>query len=198
MDERRARLAAVAARGRQSQGADRELGLRLRSRAAAVALSRGRCADRRARCAAEARGARRGRHLRAVSHRLGAAARLRASTATARSVSHDNLALDPRKLTAGLLNAAAGRGARLYAPVEATAFEHSADGVEVATADGRRSPRDMWCWRRATSCGHRAGARPPGHLDLGDRDQAAEGAALAGRGVHLGGVGPVSLSAHHR
>lgn len=51
-------------------------------------------------------------------------------------VSHDNLALDPRKLTAGLLNDARARGARLYAPTEATAFRHSAEGVEVATAGG--------------------------------------------------------------
>ncbi|MFT3973636.1 MAG: FAD-binding oxidoreductase [Amaricoccus sp.] len=47
-----------------------------------------------------------------------------------------NLALDPRKLTAGLLLAAQARGARLHAPVEATAFAHSADGVDVATAGG--------------------------------------------------------------
>ena len=51
-------------------------------------------------------------------------------------VSFDNLALDPRKLTAGLLNAARARGARLYAPVEATAFSHSAGGVVAATAGG--------------------------------------------------------------
>lgn len=51
-------------------------------------------------------------------------------------VSHGNLALDPRKLTAGLLNDARARGARLYAPAEATAFRHSAGGVEVATAGG--------------------------------------------------------------
>lgn len=50
--------------------------------------------------------------------------------------SHDNLTLDPRKLTSGLLRVAAARGARLHAPAEATAFEHAADGVEVATADG--------------------------------------------------------------
>ncbi len=52
-------------------------------------------------------------------------------------VSHDNLALDPRKLTAGLLNAARAQGARLYAPAEATAFEHAADGVLVATSGGQ-------------------------------------------------------------
>jgi glycine/D-amino acid oxidase-like deaminating enzyme len=51
-------------------------------------------------------------------------------------VSHDNLALEPRKLTSGLLRAAAARGARLHAPVEATRFAHSATGVEVETAGG--------------------------------------------------------------
>lgn len=50
--------------------------------------------------------------------------------------SHGNLALDPRKLTAGMLLAAKARGARLHAPVEAVAFQHSAEGVEVATAAG--------------------------------------------------------------
>lgn len=51
-------------------------------------------------------------------------------------LSHGNLALDPRKLTAGLLQAAIKRGAKCYAPVEATAFRHSRDSVEVGTAGG--------------------------------------------------------------
>ena len=51
-------------------------------------------------------------------------------------LSHDNLALDPRKLTASLLNIARSRGARLYKSVEATAFEHSGSGLSVATAAG--------------------------------------------------------------
>lgn len=51
-------------------------------------------------------------------------------------LSHDNLALDPRKLTAGLLNIAHTRGARFYGNVEATEFEHSGNGVRVATKDG--------------------------------------------------------------
>ncbi|MCO6386547.1 FAD-binding oxidoreductase [Aliihoeflea sp. 40Bstr573] len=51
-------------------------------------------------------------------------------------LSHDNLALDPRKLTAGLLNLARSRGARLYANVEATTFVHGKDGVSVETASG--------------------------------------------------------------
>lgn len=40
-------------------------------------------------------------------------------------LSHDNLALDPRKLTAGLLLKALERGARLHAPVEATEIAQS-------------------------------------------------------------------------
>ncbi|MDP3898688.1 MAG: FAD-dependent oxidoreductase [Mesorhizobium sp.] len=51
-------------------------------------------------------------------------------------VSPDNLALDPRKLTAGLLLKAGQRGARFYAPVEATTFESDKEGVRVATRGG--------------------------------------------------------------
>ncbi len=51
-------------------------------------------------------------------------------------LSRDNLALDPRKLTAGLLNHARDRGARFYKKVEATEFVHAKDGVEVATKHG--------------------------------------------------------------
>lgn len=51
-------------------------------------------------------------------------------------LSQGNLALDPRKLTASLLNRAAAFGARLHAPVEATTIEHSSSGVLVATGDG--------------------------------------------------------------
>lgn len=51
-------------------------------------------------------------------------------------LSRDNLALDPRMLTAGLLLKALERGARFCAPVEATAIEDSRDGVTVATTSG--------------------------------------------------------------
>ncbi|MFO1142408.1 MAG: FAD-binding oxidoreductase [Amaricoccus sp.] len=51
-------------------------------------------------------------------------------------LSFGNLALDPRKLTAGLLLAAHARGARLLAPADAVDFEHGADGVTVATRGG--------------------------------------------------------------
>jgi glycine/D-amino acid oxidase-like deaminating enzyme len=51
-------------------------------------------------------------------------------------LSHGNVALDPRKLVAGLLNLAAQRKARLYAPVEAITMRHAKDEVVVETASG--------------------------------------------------------------
>ncbi|MBZ9986812.1 FAD-binding oxidoreductase [Mesorhizobium sp. BH1-1-5] len=51
-------------------------------------------------------------------------------------LSHGNLALDPRKLTSGLLSAALQRKARFHAPAEATAIEGNRLGVTVATRDG--------------------------------------------------------------
>jgi len=50
--------------------------------------------------------------------------------------SSGNVALDPRKLTAGLLLRVIERGARCYAPVEAAGIEHTRDEVTVATAAG--------------------------------------------------------------
>lgn len=51
-------------------------------------------------------------------------------------VSPGNLALDPRRLTAGLLRCALERGAECHAPVEATTIAGARDGVSVATAGG--------------------------------------------------------------
>jgi glycine/D-amino acid oxidase-like deaminating enzyme len=51
-------------------------------------------------------------------------------------LSYGNLALDPRRLTAGLLLKAAARGARFHSPVEAVTFEAGSQGVSVATRDG--------------------------------------------------------------
>nr|WP_210315027.1 FAD-dependent oxidoreductase [Aminobacter aganoensis] len=51
-------------------------------------------------------------------------------------LSHGNLALDPRKLTAGLLLTAGQRKARFYAPAEATGIASSRDEVTVATRGG--------------------------------------------------------------
>jgi len=51
-------------------------------------------------------------------------------------LSSGNIALDPRKLTAGLLLKALERKARFYTPVEATKIEDSANEVVVATGDG--------------------------------------------------------------
>ncbi|WP_309163783.1 FAD-dependent oxidoreductase [Pelagibacterium sp. H642] len=52
-------------------------------------------------------------------------------------LSQGNLALDPVKLTTGLLTRAAERGARIYAPEEAADFVHSSNGVTVRTKSGR-------------------------------------------------------------
>lgn len=51
-------------------------------------------------------------------------------------ISAENLVLDPRKLTAGLLLAAAARGARFHAPAEATRFETGKDAIRVGTKNG--------------------------------------------------------------
>jgi glycine/D-amino acid oxidase-like deaminating enzyme len=51
-------------------------------------------------------------------------------------LSHANLALDPRKLTAGLLLKALERGARFYGPAEATVIKDGALAVHVETRDG--------------------------------------------------------------
>jgi len=51
-------------------------------------------------------------------------------------LSHGNLALDPRKLTAGLLLKALERKAHFYAPAQATAIEDSHERVVVATSGG--------------------------------------------------------------
>jgi glycine/D-amino acid oxidase-like deaminating enzyme len=51
-------------------------------------------------------------------------------------VSRGNLSLDPRKLTAGLLLKALERGARYYAPTEATAIKGGRSEVTIATKDG--------------------------------------------------------------
>jgi glycine/D-amino acid oxidase-like deaminating enzyme len=74
-----------------------------------------------------------------IAARYLTASELRTEYGVARAgaiVSHDNLALDPRKLTAGLLIAARSRGAQMLAPVEATAFEHGREAVTVATREG--------------------------------------------------------------
>lgn len=51
-------------------------------------------------------------------------------------LSHGNLALDPRKLTAGLLLKSLTRKARFYAPVEATTIEHGRGQVAIGTSLG--------------------------------------------------------------
>jgi glycine/D-amino acid oxidase-like deaminating enzyme len=51
-------------------------------------------------------------------------------------LSTGNIQLDPRKLSAGMLNLARQRGAKFFAPAEAVALEHDAGGVTVATKAG--------------------------------------------------------------
>lgn len=51
-------------------------------------------------------------------------------------LSHDNLVLDPRKLTAGMFANACKRKARLFAPVEAVHIASGRDHVDIETADG--------------------------------------------------------------
>ncbi|PZQ48524.1 MAG: FAD-dependent oxidoreductase [Rhodovulum sulfidophilum] len=51
-------------------------------------------------------------------------------------VSPGNLALDPRKLAAGLMRAAIARGARAYAPAEALDFKRAPGALRVETAGG--------------------------------------------------------------
>lgn len=66
------------------------------------------------------------------------AGRMRARVGIDRAaiLSDGNLALDPRRLAAGLLKAAAERGARLHAPVEADGFSYDGDGGTVSTRQG--------------------------------------------------------------
>ena len=49
---------------------------------------------------------------------------------------YGSLAADPRRLTAGFLKVALGRGARLLTPVEITAVESDRSGVSATTAQG--------------------------------------------------------------
>ena len=51
-------------------------------------------------------------------------------------LAYDDVALDPRRLTSGYLNAAIERGARLFAPVDVTDVEAGANGVSARTAGG--------------------------------------------------------------
>lgn len=48
----------------------------------------------------------------------------------------ENIAVDPRKLTSGLLNKAIKRGAKVFSPVEARLFQSLSDVVNVGTKQG--------------------------------------------------------------
>jgi glycine/D-amino acid oxidase-like deaminating enzyme len=51
-------------------------------------------------------------------------------------LSFNDLAVDPRRMTAGYLLTAMGRGAKIYTPVQAAGVEHSREGIAVATVKG--------------------------------------------------------------
>lgn len=51
--------------------------------------------------------------------------------------SRGNLSLNPRQLTAGLIEIALTRGAKLHAPVEVAAVTPHRDGADVVTSDGK-------------------------------------------------------------
>ncbi|MBN9022589.1 MAG: FAD-binding oxidoreductase [Rhizobiales bacterium] len=51
-------------------------------------------------------------------------------------LAHGDMALDPRRLTAGYLNVALGRGAAMHAPVEVTDIDTDGDGATALTAGG--------------------------------------------------------------
>jgi glycine/D-amino acid oxidase-like deaminating enzyme len=51
-------------------------------------------------------------------------------------LSYDNFSADPRRLTAGFLNAAVARGVRVYAPVEVDGIHATRGGVEAGTKEG--------------------------------------------------------------
>jgi glycine/D-amino acid oxidase-like deaminating enzyme len=66
---------------------------------------------------------------RTLKHRFGIAR-------AAALLAHDDFALDPRKLTAGYLNVAIGRGARVFTPAEVVEVVTSKSGVMAVTRDG--------------------------------------------------------------
>ena len=194
-------LAAVPAGGRQPRGPDRGARHPLRPGAAAVALPRRRPCSTPAALREEAAARRAAGIVRAYLDAGRARARPTAWPREAAILSHDNLALDPRKLTAGLWRARAGRGAPgCTRRSRRWASSTRRDGVEVATAGGP-----------VISAGHvvlatgyeltapRAGRGARGHLDLGDRHAAAAAAPLAARGDDLGGVRrPISTCGRRR
>ena len=95
-------------------------------------------------------------------------------------LSAGNLALDPRKLASGLFHAAAQKGARFYAPVEATGFETASDKVTVPTKDGPVITAGAVILATGYELTDIVPARrPPDHLDMGDRHQAAAEGAVA-------------------
>ena len=110
---------------------------------------------------------------------------------------YDNLAADPRAMTAALLkDRSAQRRAHLFAGKDR---ERGIPKNIRRRKNGNRPnhPRKKPDLRhRLRIAERRADQRPQDHLDLGDRDQAAEKETLAGRMPDLGGVRSLSLYAH--
>jgi glycine/D-amino acid oxidase-like deaminating enzyme len=111
---------------------------------------------------------------------------------------YDNVAADPRAMTAVLLKTAAQKGARIYSPVKIVSVEPRKTFVAAKTEDGQtiRAKNLIFATGYELPKGvPRKG--PQDHLDLGDRDQAAAEQTLARGMPDLGGVGSVSLYAHN-
>ena len=126
---------------------------------------------------------------------------LRARFGIARSAAllgYGNLAIDPRKVTLGLLREAATHGAKLLCPVDIVGIE--AKRTESHGHGGKRQTHSLppsGVRQRLRAAETRAEQRTSDRIDLGDRNCAAEAAAMAGAMHDLGGVGSLSLRPHH-
>ena len=87
-----------------------------------------------------------------------------------------NITADPRRLTAGFLRAALGRGARLYSPVKVIDVGRSATAQVWRRRAAPRFAQAMWFSRPATSCqrachGKGTPSPRPGHSRRGRSPQ---------------------------
>ena len=126
---------------------------------------------------------------------------LRARFGIARSAAllgYGNLAIDPRKATLAMLNAAVAQNSKIFCPVDIVGIDAKRGHVTATAANGRR----IHCRHLVFATGYelpkrRAEQGSQDRLDLGDRDRPAAAPAVAGAMHDLGGVGSLSLSAHH-
>ena len=190
-------LAALAAGGRQSRGAHRRARHRLRhGRARSRSISPAMCLVP-ASCAEEAEARRAGRHPRDLSD---AATTLQERFGIDRDgaiLSHGNLALDPRKLTAGLLlqGGWSGRRALLRA---GRGDRRSSDSKDEVDRSPPRTGPTITAGHVVLATGYELmdivpADKPPDHLDLGDRHQAAA-AKRSGRARPSSGRLPIPIS----